>query len=213
MFAKKLALAAIAAVVAAASANTYVATTPTPTPKCYKEGEHCIGAAGHPAVPYIGGANDGCCDGLSCVADPSYNGWGKVCAKGGYAPTPTPAPKCYKEGEHCIGAAGHPAVPYIGGANDGCCDGLSCVADPSYNGWGKVCAKGGYTAAPTTTTKATTTTTTTKTTTTTTTTKTTTAAKCLAVGEKCNGSYLNCCEKSECKKNGYGNDSSCVAVY
>jgi hypothetical protein len=187
-----------------------VATTPTPAPKCYKEGEHCIGAAGHPAVPYIGGANEGCCDGLSCVADPSYNGWGKVCAKGGYAPTPTPAPKCYKEGEHCIGAAGHPAVPYIGGANDGCCDGLSCVADPSYNGWGKVCAKGGYTAAPTTTTKATTTTTTTKTTTTT---NTTTAAKCLAVGEKCNGSYLNCCEKSECKKNGYGNDSSCVAVY
>jgi hypothetical protein len=74
--AKMLALASIAAVVRAASANTYGTAAPPPPPKCYKESEHCIGASSHPAVPYLGDANDGFCDGLSCVVETGHNGWG-----------------------------------------------------------------------------------------------------------------------------------------
>jgi hypothetical protein len=174
--------------------KTYVAPTPTPTyatpapPKCRPEGERCAGDQGFPAVPWIK-----CCDGLTCDGpDTSYKGYGKVCSKGYVAPTPTPTPTyatdappptCVKSGGDCD----------VYGKK--CCNKLKCT-----KGYGDkyTCKMPGPTASPTTTTTKKT---------------TTTTSKCLAVSNKCNGTNLKCCPGSECQKNSYGYDSSCVKVY
>lgn len=134
--------------------NQYPASEPPK--KCHKPGEKCIGAEGHPAVPWLG-----CCDDYVCEGKASD--WGYVCVK-------KESPKCHKVGEKCMGAPGYPAVPWLG-----CCDGMTCTGK-AYD-WGMMCEKPGKTtSAP----------------------STTTAAKCAKEGDRCNGSYPPCCGSSPC---------------
>jgi hypothetical protein len=125
-----------------------------------------------------------CCEGSCDMPDPSYGGYGLVCSKGGYKPTAPPAPKCYKEGERCIGAPGKPFVEYCS-----CCEGACDKPDPSYGGYGMVCSKGGYTPSPPT--KAPVYTTPPKA-------YTVVEPKCVKSGESCDPYGLKCCDMVSC---------------
>lgn len=89
-------------------------------PQCRRDGERCIGAPGHPFVPWIE-----CCDSLRCETnDTSEDGYGFVCSVG---ITDRPASKdvkasqCRRAGESCMGGPGQPLVQWIP-----CCDEMTC---------------------------------------------------------------------------------------
>jgi hypothetical protein len=109
-----------------AAVLTILAASTVAAAFCYKEGETCEAAKGSYAIPSVG-----CCKGYECKGKSASGG--KSCVKPIVKPTPTPAPKCHKKGERCIGAAGHPRVIFLG-----CCDGLVCEGKLD---WGLGCVK------------------------------------------------------------------------
>jgi hypothetical protein len=163
-----------AAVLAVVTANY----TPTSVPTCYKEGERCMGAEGHPLVPYLG-----CCAGFVCEGKRAD--WGKSCSKKLQPIVVSPivdttSRKCYRKNERCEGAVGHSAVP-----NLGCCSGFVC--EGTLPTWGKSCVKESTpsTSAPILTTE---------------------ASKCYQLGERCEGAYgypavpsWGCCNGHVCE--------------
>lgn len=98
-------------------------------PKCYEIGERCCGADGYEFVEWLG-----CCDPkATCTGKDEH--YGKVCeiaspyhhSYGEYAP------KCYKLGERCVGAAGYDYVEWCP-----CCDeGATCTGKDEH--YGLVC--------------------------------------------------------------------------
>lgn len=86
----------------------------------------CAGAPGMPKVDY-----KPCHTGYMCADKGSYadHEWGLYCVK--YAEH---APKCYDEGERCMGAKDHPYVSY----QPCCSEKLACMEDHKM-GWGSFC--------------------------------------------------------------------------
>jgi hypothetical protein len=118
---------------------------------CYSRGERCLGASGHPFVPYLP-----CCNGETCTAEIEGQ-WGRNCEG-----------ICYQGGERCMGAPGMPFVQHLP-----CCSGATCKA--SSTTWGKFCEID---------------------------------QTCYAVGERCMGApgypavpQLGCCNKAVCTPN------------
>lgn len=79
------------------------------------------------------GSPRGCGDGLVCSDH--------LCVQGGDVAASTllcrgGSDQCKSAGERCVGAEGHPEVPY----GDGCCDPLMCTQeDKSEGGYGLLC--------------------------------------------------------------------------
>lgn len=96
---------------------------------CSAAGARCAGAAGFPAVPWVG-----CCSGDCDVVKPGH--WGKFCADAAGSPAPAPA-DCYETGERAQGAPGHPPVEW-----KPCCA-PGDVQAAKAGDWGSFCTAGG----------------------------------------------------------------------
>lgn len=106
-------------------------------PKCYMTMQRCAGAAGHPAVKWLG-----CCNKNEQCLDDKSLGYGKFCKKPEPKTYVTPekakpevhGPNCYMTTQRCAGAPGYPAVKWMG-----CCkSGDVCIED-SKLGYGRFC--------------------------------------------------------------------------
>lgn len=90
---------------------------------CHATYSRCAGAEGKPYFEY----GNGCCSSHDTCVEAGWLGYGRFCL-------PAP-PKCYKDGEKCMGAEGYEYVPYAP-----CCDDSVCMPNKK-KGWGSFCMK------------------------------------------------------------------------